>query len=68
MTYTLGLMLSVSLFLGAIGLFAFIWALKTGQFEDEAKMRDGLLYDSEEELNVAKKNEDKRKRYGADLD
>jgi len=31
------MMLGVSIFLGAIALFAFLWALKSGQFDDEEK-------------------------------
>ena len=27
------MMLSVSIFLGSLGLFAFMWAIKNGQFE-----------------------------------
>lgn len=30
----LGLLIPVSLFLGFVGLLAFFWALKRGQFED----------------------------------
>ncbi len=31
----------------------FIWAVKGGQFEDNKKMMDGLLFDSEEDLQRA---------------
>jgi len=50
---TLVLMITVSLFLGGLGLIAFIWGLKTGQFDDKDKMMQGVLFDGEEELNDA---------------
>lgn len=31
---TLGILIPVSLFLGGIGLMAFIWAMRTRQFDD----------------------------------
>ena len=55
------LMISVSTFLGAIGLLSLIWAVRTGQFDDEKKFTSALQYDSEEELNDAVKREEKRK-------
>lgn len=58
---TIMLMLSVSILLGAVGLFAFIWGLKTGQFDDEAKMMKGVLYDGEDELNAAARRDEKKK-------
>jgi cbb3-type cytochrome oxidase maturation protein len=60
MTGTLTLMLSVSLFLGMAGLAAFIWAFKSGQFEDEEKFTHGLLFDGEDELNAARDMEIKK--------
>lgn len=54
---TLILMLFVSLLLGAAGVSAFIWGLRSGQFDDEKKMMHGLLYDGEEELREAVNNE-----------
>ena len=54
------LMISVSTFLGAIGLFALIWAVRAGQFDDEKKFTNALQYDSEDELNDAKKMETRK--------
>ena len=34
-------------------LFIFVWAAKSGQFDDSNKMTQGLLYDSTEDLNDA---------------
>jgi len=61
------LMLGVSTFLGALGLIGLIWAVKTGQFDDQSKFIDAARYDNEEDLRDAammeeKKKERKRKR------
>jgi len=61
------LMLTVSTFLGALGLIGLIWAVKTGQFDDQSKFIDAARYDNEEDLRDAammeeKKKERKRKR------
>ena len=45
----LPLMLGISLFLGLLGLFAFLWGLRTGQFDDPEGMRYKFLLDDEEE-------------------
>lgn len=58
----LGVMLYVSLFLGFIGLIAFIWAIKNHQFDDTQKMMQGALFDDEEELNFAREKEEKRRK------
>lgn len=47
------MMLSVSIFLGAIALFAFLWAVKNGQFDDEEKFLNGAKFDGIDELNDA---------------
>ncbi|NQY24126.1 MAG: cbb3-type cytochrome oxidase assembly protein CcoS [Campylobacteraceae bacterium] len=56
---TLFMMLFVGLFLSFIILGFFIWGAKTGQFDDTSKMMDGLLFDSEDDLNDAVKKEKK---------
>ncbi len=56
------MMLSVSLFLGAIGLFAFLWAIKTGQFDDEEKFLNAAKFDGVDELNDAAKKEIKKEQ------
>ena len=61
--HTLVLMISASIFLGALGLVAFIWGLKTGQFDDQDKMMQGVLFDGEEELNDAAKQQEKQQEY-----
>ena len=61
-----GIMLAVSIFLGFLGLLAFLWWLKGGQFDDEKKMMQGVLFDGEEELREAallqKRREEKLKK------
>ncbi len=57
---TVILMLGVSTFLGALGLIALLWGVKTGQFDDESKFIDGARYDNEEDLRDAQMMEEKR--------
>lgn len=61
------MMLGGSLFLGALALFAFLWAVKNGQFDDEEKFLNAVKFDGAEELNDAviqeKKNEERKKNY-----
>jgi cbb3-type cytochrome oxidase maturation protein len=54
------MMLGVSIFLGAIALFAFLWAIKNGQFDDEKKFLNAAKFDGEDELNDALKQEKKK--------
>jgi len=66
-SWIVGMMLGASIFLGAIALTAFMWALKNGQFDDEEKFLNGAKFDGEEELNDAieqeKKKEALKKKY-----
>jgi cbb3-type cytochrome oxidase maturation protein len=55
------LMISVSTFLGALGLGALLWGVKTGQFDDQSKFIDAARYDGEEELRDAAMMESKKK-------
>jgi len=52
---TVGIIISFTL----LGIF--IWAARGGQFDDSKKMMDGLLFDSEEELQSAYEKEQKIK-------
>jgi len=54
------MMLGASIFLGAIALFAFLWAIKNGQFDDEEKFLNAVKFDGEDELNDAIKQENKK--------
>lgn len=59
--WILALMLVGSLLLGGFGLMAFMWGLRTGQFDDEEKFKHGALFDGEDELNEAYKREKNKK-------
>jgi cbb3-type cytochrome oxidase maturation protein len=56
----LTLMLGISTFLGALGLGALLWGLKTGQFDDQRRFLDSVHYDNEDDLNDAAQMEKKR--------
>ena len=58
--WVITMMLSVSLFLGAIALVAFLWAIKNGQFDDEEKFLNASKFDGGDELNDAIKQELKK--------
>lgn len=58
--WVVAMMLGASIFLGAVALFAFLWALKNGQFDDEEKFLNAVKFDSEEDLNDAVNQEKKR--------
>jgi len=60
------LMIGVSTFLGALGLIALLWGVKSGQFDDQSKFIDGARYDNEEDMRDAKMMEDKRRKYEED--
>ena len=55
---TLFFMLAVGLLVSGLMLFLFIWAAKSGQFDDASRMTNGMLFDSVEDLNDAIKKED----------
>jgi len=55
------LMIGVSTFLGALGLIALLWGVKTGQFDDQSKFIDATRFDNEEDLRDAVMMEEKRK-------
>lgn len=56
------LMLSVSTFLGALGLAGLLWGLKSGQFDDQSKFIDGARYDNDEDLKDAVAMDEKQKK------
>ncbi|TKI68163.1 cbb3-type cytochrome oxidase assembly protein CcoS [Sulfurimonas crateris] len=58
--WVIAMMLGVSIFLGALALFAFLWAIKNGQFDDEEKFLNAAKFDGEDELNDALKQEQKK--------
>ncbi len=58
----IAMMLGISTLLGALGLAALLWGLRTGQFDDTSKFLDGARFDGEEELKDAVMMEEKRKK------
>ena len=54
------LMIGVSTFLGALGLIALLWGVKTGQFDDQSKFIDAPRFDGEEELRDAAMMQEKK--------
>ena len=64
---TLFFMLIVGIIISAGMLFLFIWAAKSGQFDDSNKMVNGLLFDSVEDLNDAIKKEKSIKEAKKDI-
>ncbi len=60
--WVIAMMIFISTLLGAFGLFALIWGLRTGQFDDTEKFLDGARFDGEEELKDAVMMEEKKKR------
>ncbi len=58
----IAMMLGVSTLLGALGLAALLWGLKTGQFDDTSKFLDAARFDGEEELKDAVLMEEKKKK------
>ncbi len=63
---TLFFMLIVGIIISAGMLFIFVWAAKSGQFDDSSKMVNGLLFDSTEDLNDAINKEKNLKEAKAD--
>ena len=61
------LMLTISTFLGALGLAALIWGIRTGQFDDQSKFIDGARYDNEEDLRDAAMMDEKKKEQKAKM-
>ena len=41
-------LIPIAIFLGAVGLGAFLWALKSGQFEDMDGAAERILHDDDE--------------------
>ncbi|GGA76402.1 hypothetical protein GCM10011385_33030 [Nitratireductor aestuarii] len=48
----LSVLIPIALFLGAVGLFGFLWALRSGQFDDMDGAAERILIDDEEDRSV----------------
>ncbi|GAA9592491.1 cbb3-type cytochrome oxidase assembly protein CcoS [Helicobacter pylori] len=60
-TEILTIMLVVSVLMGLVGLIAFLWGVKSSQFDDEKRMLESVLYDSTSDLNEAILQEKRQK-------
>ena len=65
-SWVIAMMLGASIFLGSIALFAFLWAIKSGQFDDQEKFLNAAKFDGEEELNDALNQERKKEKLKKD--
>ena len=54
------LLVPAALFLGFLGLIAFLWSLKTGQFEDPQGSAMRILIDDDDDEDQADAGEDAR--------
>ncbi|AJD50471.1 cbb3-type cytochrome oxidase maturation protein [Thalassospira sp. MBR-102] len=57
------LLIPIALFLGLLGLAAFLWSLKSGQFDDMEGAANRILFDDDEQQpqdSHTKNNGDKR--------
>ncbi|MEA3522755.1 MAG: cbb3-type cytochrome oxidase assembly protein CcoS [Campylobacterota bacterium] len=59
-SWVIAMMLGASIFLGSLALIAFLWGIKSGQFDDEEKFRNQALFDGEDALNDAAELERKK--------
>ncbi len=57
----IALMIGISTFLGALGLVALLWGLRTGQFDDPKRFLDGAHHDNIEDLRDAALMQERRK-------
>lgn len=51
---TLSILIPIALFLGGLGLLGFLWALRSGQYEDMDGAAERILIDDEEDLPMKK--------------
>lgn len=55
-------LIPIALFLGALGLAAFLWALKTSQFEDLDGAANRILFDDDDERPAPDEGDKNRPR------
>jgi len=55
-------LIPIALFLGGLGLAAFLWALKSSQFEDLDGAANRILFDDDDETISPTEREDSSKR------
>jgi len=62
------MMIGISTILGVIGLIALIWAVRTGQFDDQSKFIDAVKSDNTEDLRDAVSLSEKKRIYKEKLE
>jgi len=60
--WVIAMMLGAATLLGALGSWALLWGIKSGQFDDHQKFLDGAQFDSEDALRDAVMLEEKKKK------
>jgi len=65
-SWLIAMMIGASVFLGALGLAGFLWAVKNGQFDDEEKFLNAAKFDGVDELNAAVDLEKKKEKLKRD--
>lgn len=55
-------LIPIAILLGLVGLGAFLWSLKSGQFEDLDGAAERILFDEEEEEDKARQAERREER------
>lgn len=53
-------LIPIALFLGLVGLLGFLWALRSGQFEDLDGAAQRILFDEEEERKTGEERQERR--------
>jgi cbb3-type cytochrome oxidase maturation protein len=56
------MMIGVSAFVGILIFISVLWGVKDKQFDDSRKMIDGVLFDSEDDLNELINSEKDKKK------
>lgn len=57
-------LIPIALFMGLLGLIAFIWASKNGQFEDLEGAANRILFDEDDRLKSEKDKDQSQKKKG----
>ena len=53
-------LIPIALFLGLVGLLAFLWALRSGQFEDLDGAAQRILFDDEDDKGQEREPDERR--------
>ena len=59
-SWVIAMMLGASIVLGGLALIAFLWGIKSGQFDDKEKFLNQARFDSDSDLKDAVEKERKK--------